>query len=185
VPFDAPAFLMNPVTLKSFNALYRFAGSRGKGMATAHYSKVLHPLDGIANWNRLYGAAGFYQYQCVTPKAAGRDPIKALLDVIARSGEGSFLAVLKVFGDIQSPGWLSFPMPGYTLALDFRNRGADTLGLLQRLDEIVKADGGRLYPAKDGRIGREMFERGFGNLDLFMKQRDPACQSDLSERIGL
>jgi hypothetical protein len=185
VPFDAPAFLMNPVTLKSFNALYRFAGSRSKGMATAHYSNVLHPLDGIANWNRLYGAAGFYQYQCVTPKTAGRDPIKALLDVIARSGEGSFLAVLKVFGDIQSPGWLSFPMPGYTLALDFRNRGADTLGLLQRLDEIVKAAGGRLYPAKDGRIGREMFERGFGNLDLFMKQRDPACQSDLSERIGL
>ncbi len=185
VPFDAPAFLMNPVTLKLFNALYCFSGARKKGASAVHYSKALHPLDGIANWNRLYGASGFYQYQCATPKAAGREPIKALLDVISRSGEGSFLAVLKVFGDMPSPGWLSFPMAGYTLALDFRNRGADTLRLLTRLDEIVKAAGGRLYPAKDGRVSREMFEQGFGNLDLFLKARDPACQSDFSLRMGL
>jgi FAD/FMN-containing dehydrogenase len=185
VPFDAPAMLLNPTTLKSFNALYCFFRTRKNGISVVHYNKALHPLDAISDWNRLYGAAGFYQYQCVTPKTAGCEPIRALLDVISRSGAGSILAVLKIFGDIQSPGWLSFPMPGYTLSLDFRNRGADTLRLLERLDEIVIAARGRLYPAKDGRISREMFERGFGNLDLFMKQRDPACRSDLSERIGL
>ena len=185
VPFDAPAFLLNSETLRLFNALYYSAGKRKKGLSVAHYSEVLHPLDGVANWNRLYGRAGFYQYQCVTPKANGLGPIKALLDIISRSGEGSFLAVLKTFGDMPSSGFLSFPMPGYTLALDFRNRGTATLELMNRLDEIVIAAGGRLYPAKDGRISRRMFEQGFDHLAPFLKQRDPACISDFSKRIGL
>jgi L-gulonolactone oxidase len=154
------------------------------GRRRVHYDPFLYPLDSIQNWNRLYGRKGFYQYQCVIPDGAGREPIRALLQQIAASGEGSFLAVLKRFGDVSSPGVLSFPMPGLTLALDFRNRGDRTLRLLDRLDAIVAEAGGRLYAAKDLRMSREMFTAGYPGLDRFARHVDPACRSDFWTKIN-
>jgi FAD/FMN-containing dehydrogenase len=120
----------------------------------------------------------------VTPEGS-EAAVRELLTIISQSGEGSFLAVLKAFGARPSPGLLSFPMAGYTLALDFRNRGAETLRLLDRLDAVVAEAGGRLYPAKDARMGRALFERGYPRLDEFRRFRDPVCQSDFARRMML
>ncbi len=183
LPTDRVDGLLNPLTLKLFNAAYHRLGRARAGQSVVHYEPFLYPLDSIAHWNRLYGRRGFYQYQCVIPHAAGREPIRSLLQEISRSGEGSFLAVLKRFGDRRSPGLLSFPRPGLTLALDFRNRGGRTLELLARLDSIVAAADGRLYPAKDGRMPRNAFERGYPDLPQFAGFVDPGCTSDFWKRM--
>ncbi|MDZ4364340.1 FAD-binding oxidoreductase [Brevundimonas sp.] len=185
VPFDAPGFVMNPITLKALNVAYRIKEACRPRTAVQHYSEVFHPLDAIAGWNRMYGPDGFYQYQCVIPLEAGREPLRRLLAIVSESGEGSTLAVLKLFGDVPSPGMLSFPRPGYTLALDFPNRGARTMTLMAQLDEVVAQAGGRLYPAKDGRMERGLFEAGYPGLSQFRDWRDPACQSEFSRRMGL
>jgi FAD/FMN-containing dehydrogenase len=185
VPMDAPAWLLNPVSLKAFNRLYRWSQLDKPRLNEAHYAAVFHPLDAIGGWNRLYGPAGFYQYQCVTPQDAGPEPIRRMLQIVAASGEGSTLAVLKAFGDVASPGLMSFPQPGFTLALDFANHGDRTLQLMGRLDEVVAGCQGRLYPAKDGRMRRDLFEAGYPNLARFRTRLDPACRSDFSMRMGL
>jgi FAD/FMN-containing dehydrogenase len=182
VPTDR-AQLINPLTLKLFNAAYYAAGAARAGRARAHYASVFYPLDSIRDWNRLYGRRGFFQYQCVIPAAAGRAPLRAMLARIAASGEGSFLAVLKWFGDLLSPGLLSFPRAGWTLALDFRNAGEATAKLLADLDAIVGQAGGRLYPAKDARMPAALFRAGYPALDAFEGQRDPAITSDFWQRI--
>lgn len=184
LPVPVPGGLLNPLTLKAFNILYGALQRAKPRHSTLHYAKVFHPLDGLDGWNRFYGKAGFYQYQCATPEGS-EAAVRELLTVISQSGEGSFLAVLKAFGSRPSPGLLSFPMPGYTLALDFRNRGAETLRLLERLDTIVAAAGGRLYPAKDARMSRAMFESGYPLLDEFRRFRDPLCRSDFAKRMML
>jgi FAD/FMN-containing dehydrogenase len=180
----APNGLLNPLSLKLFNTLYGGLQAAKPRRSRLHYASVFHPLDGFDNWNRLYGKAGFYQYQCVTPEGS-EEAIRDLLTVIAEAGEGSFLAVLKAFGSRPSPGLLSFPMAGYTLALDFRNRGAETLRLLDRLDGIVANAAGRVYPAKDARMSRTMFEQGYPGLGKFRALRDPLCQSDFARRMML
>lgn len=185
IPVETPGFLINRHTLAAFNRVYRAAQLSRPRRARTPYAKVFYPLDAVGGWNRLYGAAGFYQYQCVIPPDVGRAGIADLLTEIARSGEGSPLVVLKTFGDLASPGLLSFPRPGYTLALDFRNRGPATLDLLARLDRIVDASGGALYPAKDGRMPRRMFELSFPHLERFWASRDPACGSDFLTRLGI
>lgn len=184
LPVDFPSFALNPLTLKAFNA-FRFAlKSAQAAKRQVHYEAFQFPLDAIGGWNRLYGPKGFYQYQCVIPPAAARDATAELLAEIARSGQGSFLAVLKTFGDAPSPGMLSFPMKGATLALDFQNRGESTLKLLARLDRVVLAAGGRLYPAKDGRISAEMFAAGYPRLGEFMTHRDPGLTSAFWRRVA-
>jgi L-gulonolactone oxidase len=184
VPTDRLTGLLNPLTLKLFNSSYQQLGRMRAGRGVRNYDGFFYPLDTILHWNRLYGRNGFYQYQCVIPDAAGRAPIRALLAEIAASGEGSFLAVLKRFGDRPSPGLLSFPEPGLTLALDFRNRGTATLDLLGRLDRIVAEASGRLYPAKDLRMPRALFEAGYPALKRFEKHVDPACLSEFWKRVG-
>jgi hypothetical protein len=124
-----------------------------------------------------------YQYQCVIPSHIRAEAIGALLETIARSGQGSFLAVLKTFGTLVSPGMLSFPREGVTLALDFSNRGAETLSLFDSLDQIVHSAGGRLYPAKDGRIGAAMFASGYPRLPEFCKHLDPGLSSSFWRRV--
>jgi hypothetical protein len=106
-----------------------------------------------------------------------------MLKAIADTGEGSFLAVLKTFGQRPSPGMLSFPRPGVTLALDFPNRGDRTHRLFARLDAIVREAGGRLYPAKDARMPRDLFESGYPRLQEFLGYRDPGIHSALSRRL--
>jgi FAD/FMN-containing dehydrogenase len=182
-PFDAPAASLNPLTLKAFNTAYYGLKSARRGLRKSHYESVFFPLDAIDDWNRLYGPKGFYQYQCVVPPQTARDAIAELLRQIARSGQGSFLAVLKTFGHVPSPGLLSFPMEGSTLALDFRNRGEATLQLLARFDAVVHEAGGRLYPAKDGRISAQMFAEGYPQLGEFVRYVDPGLSSAFWRRV--
>jgi L-gulonolactone oxidase len=153
------------------------------GVAQQHYASFFHPLDAIGNWNRLYGPRGLWQYQCVVPLAPMKDAIGALLGEIARAGQGSFLAVLKTFGNLRSPGLLSFPLEGATLALDFPNRGESTRALLARLDDIVLEAKGRLYAAKDGRIPKQMWTDGYPDLERFATYVDPAFSSDFWRRV--
>jgi FAD/FMN-containing dehydrogenase len=178
VPIEPPLSLIRYPTIKVFNALYRrklVAGTRHERCVP--YDPVFFPLDGIQSWNKIYGPRGFYQYQCAVPKAEAPAAVRALLNTIAKAGQGSFLTVLKEFGDVPSPGLLSFPMPGTTLAVDFPNRGAETLQLLDRLDEITSAAGGRVYAAKDGRAAPEMLSRGYSEIDRFRQSIDPAFSS--------
>lgn len=185
VPTRRTGGLLNPLTLRLLNQAYYQAGRLKAGRRHVHYAPFFHPLDAIGGWNRLYGARGFRQYQCLVPDAAGTAPVAELLRVIAASGEGSFLAVLKRFGAAASPGLLSFPAPGLTLALDFRDRGDETLALFARLDAIVAAAGGRLYPAKDGRLPASLMPGGEEAMARFRPFVDPACVSDFAKRVGL
>jgi hypothetical protein len=124
-----------------------------------------------------------YQYQCVIPIALQQQAVRALLGEIVASGEASFLAVLKTFGGLPSPGLLSFPREGATLALDFPNRGSSTLRLMERLDAIVRDAAGALYPAKDGRMSADMFRTGYPSWERFNSHIDPAFESDFWRRV--
>lgn len=183
VPFALPFSLVNRLSLRLFNAAYFRAGSRKRGKRIVHYEPFLHPLDNLLDWNRMYGPRGFYQYQCAIPRAEGQGAVEAMLAEVAKSGDGSFLTVLKTFADRQPAGLMSFPLPGVTLALDFPNRGAATEQLFERLDAIVRAAGGRLYLAKDARMPRDLFEAGYPNLSAFIPFRDPGISSGLSRRL--
>ena len=158
VPVDAPSMLLNRVSIGLANELYYRRG-RMTAPRVTHFDPFFFPLDGIESWNRLYGRGGFVQYQCVLPLAESAVGMAALLERIAAAGQGSFLAVLKLFG-AAGEGLLSFPMRGYTLALDFPMRRG-TLALLEALDEITHAHGGRVYLAKDACCAPERVREGY------------------------
>jgi len=183
-PFNAPTFLLNTSTIKVFNELYYGRQRRRSVQEVGHYQPFFYPLDSIQNWNRMYGNRGFFQYQCVVPFENSREPIRRILRTISRSGEGSFLAVLKLFGDqVPSEGLLSFPRPGVTLALDFANRGPETLRLFDSLDAIVREADGALYPAKDGRMSASDFKQFYPRWEEFNAFVDPCFMSDFWKRI--
>ncbi len=183
IPFTLPISLMNALSLRLFNEGYYRQQQKKAGKQIVHYESFFYPLDNVQQWNRLYGPKGFYQYQSVVPREVGQDAIQAMLEAIKRSGQGSFLAVLKTFGDRPAAGLLSFPQKGVTLALDFPERGQQTRNLFAELDAIVKQAGGRLYPAKDARMPRELFKQGYPNLTKFLPYRDPGISSGLSRRL--
>lgn len=183
IPFVPPVSLVNPLSLRPFNWAYYQMQARKRNTALVHYEPFFHPLDNVKNWNRIYGPKGFYQYQSVVPRSTGKEAMLAMLDTISRSGEGSFLAVLKTFGNRPSVGMMSFPMPGVTLALDFPNKGAKTAALLRSLDDIVRSAGGRIYAAKDASMPRVLFEQGYPRLKEFMQYRDPGISSAMSRRL--
>lgn len=182
VPAALPGAALNRHGVRAFNALYHWRKARHR-RETVPLAPFFYPLDGIAHWNRIYGRRGFYQYQSVVPPAVQEDATREMLDAISASGQGSFLAVLKTFGPRPSPGLLSFPMAGTTLALDFANQGQATLDLLQRLDAIVRHAGGRLYPAKDGRMPAAMFRAGYPQWQDFARHVDPGMGSRFWSRI--
>lgn len=184
VPFELPFSLVNPLSLRGFNALYYHQPLKPQG-SLQHYAPYFYPLDAIQNWNRIYGHKGFYQYQCVLPPTVAADATTQLLAAITQSGQGSFLAVLKNFGSQTSVGMLSFPRPGTTLALDFPNLGVKTLKLFNRLDAIVSEAGGALYPAKDARMPASLFQSGFPNWKEFSNFIDPAFSSLFWRRVTL
>jgi len=183
VPADFPEFCLNRHTVGAFNTLYfhRIGGSRKT--VRQHYSPFFHPLDAVNGWSRIYGKRGFYQYQCVVPFDGGLEAMTDMLRRIAASGQASFLAVLKTFGDLPSPGLLSFPRPGITLALDFANRGESTLALFRELDAIVRSTHGAWYPAKDARMSPADFRASYPALDRFLPHVDPAFTSDFWKRM--
>ena len=183
MPLVSPVSLVNRLSLRPFNMAYYHLKKWRAGRAITHYEAFFYPLDNLLEWNRMYGPRGFFQYQSVVPRAVGRDAIQAMLHEIARSGDGSFLAVLKTFGNRQPVGMLSFAQPGVTLALDFPNHGARTHRLFERLDAIVREAQGRIYLAKDARMPRELFEAGYPRLPEFLPYRDPGISSGLSRRL--
>lgn len=183
IPVEPPVSLVNGVSLRLFNTAYYHLGKWRAGKRVQHYLPFFYPLDSIHEWNRIYGPKGFYQYQCVLPREYGEQGIAAMLDEIAKSGMGSFLAVLKTFGQRAPVGMLSFPQPGVTLALDFPNRGERTEKLFIRLDAIVAEAKGRLYLGKDARMSRQLFEAGYPRLQDFIAYRDPGISSSMSRRL--
>ncbi len=182
LPFDTPFSFVNAPSVRIFNLFYYHRPWRSYPVPV-HYQSFFYPLDGIEQWHRLYGRKGFYQYQCVLPQSCEREALKALLTEIARDGQGSFLAVLKTFGSIRSPGLLSFPREGVTLALDFPNRGERLRRLFERLDKVVMEAGGAIYPAKDARMPPALFRRGFPAWEDFLRFRDPAFSSSFWRRV--
>jgi FAD/FMN-containing dehydrogenase len=183
VPVDAPAGLLNRLTLGLFNEAYYRAQAGTRRRAIVPYAPFFFPLDGVGDWSRLYGPRGFVQYQCVVPDAPGGQPVRIIFERIARSGEPASLAVLKRFGTARSPGLLSFPRAGFTLAVDFAVRGPRTWALLDDLDAIVREAGGAVYPAKDARMSPESFRAFFPGLERFTVHRDPQFSSSFWRRV--
>lgn len=183
VPLTPPISLINPLSLKSFNTLYFNKQREDVVRCLQHYRPFFYPLDALREWNRIYGPKGFYQYQCVVPPERALPATRQLLEAIAASGMGSFLAVLKQFGQPASRGMLSFPVPGTTLALDFPNQGPRLFRLFEQLDRIVLGAGGRLYPAKDGRMGAAIFKAGYPRWAEFKSYVDPRFSSGMWRRV--
>lgn len=185
VPFFFPSGILNRITIKAFNEAWNAHYLQRDSFI--EYEPFFYPLDFVSDWNRIYGKRGFTQYQFVLPKSASRESFKNILREIAGSGEGSFLAVLKLFGT--QNGVLSFPQEGYTLALDFPITPS-ALKLFERLDAMVTDHGGRIYLTKDVRMGKESFEKGYPKAADFhsvKKKYDPTgrFQSLQSKRIGI
>jgi FAD/FMN-containing dehydrogenase len=182
VPFAFPESALNRLSVKAFNTLYYRLKSGEKRAELVDYDPFFYPLDAVRDWNLIYGRRGLVQYQCVVPESASA-AFQEILTAIADSGEGSFLGVIKRFGSIASPGILSFPRPGLTLALDFAFRGERTLRLFSQLDAIVQSAQGALYPAKDGRMSRRMFELSYPGLERFRPFVDPHLSSGFWRRM--
>lgn len=173
--------LINPLTLRAFNVLYRYR-NRGRKSYIEPAEKYFYPLDGLLAWNRIYGRRGFYQFQCVVP-FENSEAISELLVRIEKSGQGSFLSVMKTMGSIRSPGLLAFSRPGITLALDFPNGGDRTLGLMKSLEATVVEADGAIYPAKDAVMSSATFKAGYPNYSNFEQYLDPGICSDFWRRV--
>ncbi|MBL4773747.1 MAG: FAD-binding oxidoreductase [Alcanivoracaceae bacterium] len=188
IPFNFPNFCLNKWTVKAFNKLYHWRHKDGVSHQKVTIDEFFFPLDGIKNWNNIYGSKGFLQYQLILPKKNSYNGLEQILKIIAASGKGSFLAVLKLYG-ASNDNYLSFPMEGYSLALDFKIDN-DIFNLLDELDKVVIKNEGRIYLAKDARVSKEVFEQGYPNIDKFREYRkkqgmDKKFNSLQSKRIGL
>lgn len=188
VPIELPAFALNSLSVKAFNEVYfRRGAARGDSPALVHWEPYFFPLDGIRDWNRIYGRRGFVQHQCVIPNGVAREVLAEILERFSRAGKASFLAVLKQLG--RSQGTLSFAMEGYTLALDLQVDDG-VFALLDEIDRIVVEAGGRLYLAKDARQSRTTFEASTPGLATFRDIRrrigaEGRLTSRLSARLGI
>jgi FAD/FMN-containing dehydrogenase len=182
VPIDMPAFVLNGLTVRLFNSFYYHRQWRDRTHRSMGIEPFFYPLDSIGGWNRIYGKAGLLQYQCVVPHE-NSSAIEDILETIAASQQGSFLAVLKVLGDIPSPGMLSFPRSGVTLALDFPVRRQRTFDLFRQLDTIVREAGGRLYSAKDACMSPEDFSDYYPQWTEFARHIDPHFSSSFWRRV--
>lgn len=189
VPFYLPGFALNSWSVGAFNTLFYRRQWRRDQQRRVHYDPFFYPLDVLSNWNRIYGRGGFLQYQFAIPFAGGLELMREILGRIAACGAASFLAVLKTFGP-EEEGLLSFPLPGYTLALDFPLQGGRIIPFLTELTKLITPAGGRIYLAKDAILEEGDFVAMYPRLEEFRKIKqkyDPhnqfrSCQSD---RLGL
>lgn len=183
MPFDAPRWALNRWSVAAFNTVY-FNRRRGERWSEiVPYTPFFYPLDRVGRWNRMYGRRGFFQFQAVVPRSAGDAPLRSLMRTVVDSGRASFLAVLKEFGAVRSPGLLSFPRPGTTICLDFPNDGVETRSLLGRLEQVALEAGGALYPAKDATMSPASFRAGFPRWEEFSRSIDPGMRSDFWRRV--
>ncbi len=182
IPCYFPRWVMNKFTIKNFNRIIYYKNKKNKP-SQLPYHKFLFPLDNINHWNRIYGKPGLLQYQGVIPYDNGKTLLKELFHQIIQSQQASFLCVLKCFGEQKPKGLLSFPMSGFTLALDFPNRGKKTIDLLHCLYKITLEADGRIYPAKDSCLTPEMFQQGFSHIEQFSSHIHGNFTSDFWQRI--
>jgi FAD/FMN-containing dehydrogenase len=182
-PFTPPFSLVNKFSLSLFNPMYFYLKSFFAKKRIVPYTKFLHPLDNILNWNRIYGPKGFYQFQCVLPAENGKEAIEEMLSIISSLKMGSFLVVIKTFSNFKPFGLLSFANPGVTFALDFPNQGDKTKLLFQKLQRIVERSKGKIYLAKDAMMDRDFFESSYPLLNIFKSFRDPHISSQMSKRL--
>lgn len=188
LPIDMPNWVLNPYSIKAFNFLYFHKSRFSDQKIDLPYWPYFYPLDAINNWNRLYGKNGFIQYQFVVPKEVGVKGLRRILDVISESNKSSFLAVLKVFGK-GNENYLSFPIEGYSLALDFKMESG-VVELVKRLDSIVLEMGGRVYLTKDALMSEQMFKSTYPQWQIFEEVRAKygaigRFASNQSKRLGL
>ena len=188
VPFSFPDWILNRYSVGAFNDFYFHRTPKGGRRGPVRLQKFLFPLDSLLHWNRMYGRSGVYQFQCVLPYTVARGGLVRLMDEVTRSAAGSFLSVIKTL-DAVGRGMLSFPMPGFTLAMDFPRR-AETGRLVRRLYEIVIEHGGRVYLAKDANLTPDMFHAMYPRAKAFasaIRRLDPdtVMQSDMARRLGL
>jgi FAD/FMN-containing dehydrogenase len=174
---------LNPLTVRMFNVAYFHANAKPRPQRV-DYDPFFYPLDAVANWNAIYGARGFLQYQCVIPESAGLEPVGEILDRVARTRLASFLTVIKKFGALPSPGLLSFPRAGTTICFDFAARRTDVLlPMLEQCDDVVEAAGGSVYPAKDARMSGVRFRRFFPQWEELRALADPRFSSSFWRRV--
>jgi FAD/FMN-containing dehydrogenase len=183
VPMLAPEWVLSRRTISVFNTLYYQRQVTSMTKSVVDYEPFFYPLDAIPDWNRLYGRRGMLQYQCVVPSDENGQHARHILGAISASGHPSFLSVIKVFGNIPSPGMLSFPRPGITIAFDFPHEGGSLLSLMERLDDMVSECGGRVYPAKDARLSGRHFRAMYPELESFTQYIDPAFSSSFWRRV--
>ncbi len=184
VPIDLPDFALNRLSVGVFNTLYYNKQLSKRKSGLVDYEPFFYPLDSVLQWNRIYGKRGLLQFQCVIPWESGmQEGILRILKAITTSGLASFLAVIKVFGDVPSPGMLSFPKPGITLALDFPIRHEVSFDLLDRLANITLEHGGKMYPAKDARMTAAHFQAFYPQWRSFAEYVDPHFSSAFWKRV--
>ncbi len=183
LPIDLPEFALNRLSIAAFNTLYYSKQQAKQKRALVDYEPFFYPLDQVLHWNRMYGKSGLLQFQCVIPWEGDQQGITQILKAITSSGLASFLAVIKVFGDVPSPGLMSFPKPGITLALDFPIREEVSFDLLDRLANITLDHGGRMYPAKDARMTAAQFQAFYPQWREFSRYIDPAFGSAFWKRV--
>jgi FAD/FMN-containing dehydrogenase len=183
LPFDLPAVALNRTSVGAFNTLYYHKQFSKQQDSLIDYEPFFYPLDRILQWNRLYGKQGLLQFQCVLPWESDTQGMVQLLQAITASGLGSFLAVIKVFGDAVSPGMMSFPAPGITLALDFPIRREVSFALLDRLADITAGFGGKMYPAKDACMSAAHFQQFYPMWEQWAAYIDPAFSSSFFQRV--
>ncbi len=186
IPFHFPTILLKKFFIKIFNSFLYKKSLISKTRKIVEWDNYFYPLDKILNWNRVYGKKGFAQFQCVLPIENSYKGLKEILDAISKSEASSFLGVLKRFGEQNS--YFSFPMRGYSIALDFPITKKSLL-LMETLDEITLRYGGRFYLAKDSRMKRDVFQRSDNRLSDFLKLRKnklaKSFSSVQSSRLGL
>jgi len=188
IPFNFPSLVLNYLAVKSFNALYYASAKPGVSHQIVDLDSFFFPLDSINSWNRVYGSHGFVQYQFILPKNVSYEGLLKILKKISDKGFGSFLAVLKLYGK-HNDNYLSFPMEGYSLALDFKMQKG-LLDFLKELDQIVLEYEGRFYLAKDARVSKKVFESGYPKIEEFRELRQSNKMKDKfsslqSKRLGL